>query len=94
MRRLYVVYDLLAAAMIAAVMEFRHDAAAVRAFGDILSDPQSMLSKHPADFDLLCVGTVSETGLVVGFPEHEVVITGAAWKAAQQPDGPELVKEA
>lgn len=90
MKRLYVVRDLVAEAVVGGVMTFPGDPAAVRSFQDAMRNPETVIAQHPADFDLLCVGVLEEgSGQVVGHPDGPtVVITGAAMMAAQT-----LVKE-
>lgn len=54
-------------------------------FGDIASDPQTTIARHPQDFDLLLLGILEDA---VGItPTKETVLTGATWSAAQQPIG-------
>jgi hypothetical protein len=83
MKKLYAIFDR-AAEAIGPVMVFAHDAAAIRSFGDVASDPQSLISRHPADFELLHIGEVTDRG-VVDTDGPRVVITGEQWKMAQQP---------
>lgn len=43
-----------------------HKAAAMRSFQDLASDPQAIICKHPADFQLFEIGTYnSQTGAMV-----------------------------
>lgn len=39
---------------------FPNKAVAIRNFGDALRNPELILSKHPGDFKLFCVGTFDE----------------------------------
>lgn len=87
MKRLYAVVDIKASLMVGSLMVFSHPAVAVRAFGDVLSDKGSILSRHPQDFNLIEVGSVSDEGVVVG-GEPQLVMSGEAWVAAQ-PKGDE-----
>lgn len=95
MKRIYVVWDTVALAVVSSLLAYAADAAAVRSFGDALSDPQSPYSKHPADFELRLLATIveSEEGPVLT-PQSAVVITGAQWLQAQPKAGPALVQEA
>lgn len=82
MKYLYVVRDVKAQDVGDQVMVCKADAVAVRAFSDALSNPQSFMAKHPGDYELLEVGSLSEDGVIEGLPSPRVVLTGAAWKAA------------
>lgn len=59
----------------------RHEAQAVRYFSDIAVDPNTMINRHPADYDLLQVGLLEDDLTIT--PTQRTIITGAAWKAAQ-----------
>lgn len=86
-KRLYVLRDTLAETILGGLHLFAHDASAVRFFGDLMSDPNTMLHRHPQDHDLMVIGELID-GLVpeiIPFTHPQVVITGAAWKAAQAP---------
>lgn len=81
---IYGIFDTNAKAFLGGLQLFRHDAPAVRFFADVASDPQTMIARHPADYELLCLGRLSDDpALIEGFETPQVVITGAAWKAAQ-----------
>ena len=54
-------------------------------FGDVAGDPQTMVARHINDHELICCGVLNEeTGVIVD-DTAKLVITGAAWKAAQTP---------
>lgn len=96
MKRLYVVWDVVAQAVASAVLIYAGDPAAIRGFSDALADPQSPYAKHAADFELRMIGVLTEepTGPLVSVWESSaVVLTGAQWLAMQAKQ-PELVKEA
>lgn len=59
----------------------KHDAVAIRTFGDIVSQPNSYIGKHVADYDLYRLGVLDLNNELV--PAKELVITGAQWAAAQ-----------
>jgi len=67
-----------------------HDAPATRAFHDALSSPNTGFSSHPADFNLVCLGTISELGVITpelgmdGQPCPRVVATGSSWATARE----------
>jgi len=85
-KNIYAIRDLTAGVQIGGLFLHPHHAPAVRFFGDIASDPQTMIARHPAEHDLVCIGTFDEESCMLApYSRPEVVITGAAWKAAQAP---------
>lgn len=50
---------------------FAHVGQAIRAFGDLANDPQSMCFRHPADFSLVKIGTFDDdTGVMTPEPHQ------------------------
>lgn len=89
MIRIYALFDKLAASIVGGLHTFKHDAAAIRFFGDIAGDPKSFVAKHAADYDLLVLGTMDDQGVIDA--EHPaIVISGAQWVAAQVPSAQEI----
>lgn len=88
MKRIYIIWDKLAmeAVGIMKLHLYAHDAAAIRFFGDIASDKQSTVSRHPADYELHCIGNFDsrEQEMLTPMKRPVVVITGEQWLAAQQ----------
>lgn len=84
---LYVVLDTKAAMALGGLLQFRHDAAAVRVFQEIYKDPQSAVSKHPADFQLMRVGEFDDESLFVAATEPAVIITGEQLRMATAQEG-------
>lgn len=83
-RKCYAVRDTVAGVFAGGLHLHAGDPAAIRMFGDVASDRNTMIGLHPNDFELCCVGQFDEsTGNLVGC-EPVTVITGAAWRAAQQ----------
>lgn len=83
-KTIYAIMDTKAETIIGGLHLFAHEAAAIRFFGDIASDAQTMVARHIGDHELIQVGYCDEaTGQVEA--SLAVVITGAAWKAAQTP---------
>lgn len=80
--KVYAIRDLVANALVGGLHLFAHDAPAVRFFGDIASDPQTMIARHPADYDLICIGQYNEDTYSLTPERVEIVITGAAYHAA------------
>lgn len=88
MQQLYVVRDRVAQCMIGQIMQFAHDAPAVRMFVDALQD--GFMAKHPADFDLVCVGTIGMVDCaVVPNDGIRLVLAGETWFQTQVPQNPE-----
>nr|QJB20337.1 MAG: nonstructural protein [Microvirus sp.] len=84
MKKLYTIYDSASSMAIGGVHVFAHDAAAIRFFGDLVADPQTMMGRHPNDHELRCVAAFDEEDcslLTEGYPL--TVATGAAIKATQ-----------
>lgn len=88
MTRIYAIRDILAAAIVGPLQTFKHDAVAVRFFSDVASQPGTSINQHIEQHELLCVGHLDdESGELFPAdakqPGPVVIITGAAWKAAQ-----------
>lgn len=84
MKSIYSVYDLKSESLIGGLITERLDAPAIRAFHDAL-DPKnnSILAAHPADFQLMCLGTIEDDGRIFISPDGPTVVaTGAQWAAA------------
>lgn len=84
-KNVYVVYDRVAQDTIGVLMTYAHDAPAVRAFTDGLSDPTT-LGRHPEDFDLTLIGTLhtGDDGFQLeGLEEPVVILSGRQWAASQ-----------
>lgn len=91
MKLLYGIRDRLAMAMTGGhVHVFAHDTVAIRFFHDVCSAPDTIISRHIDDFELVCVASFDDDG-TVGPEESDmqlgirprVVMTGTAWKALQ-----------
>lgn len=104
MKRIYAIRDVVAGALIGTLMVFRHDAAAIREFSEACANPES-LGRRAQDYVLLVLAQIDDSGAVSHWtpPEDsstafmpQVVLTGAAWLAAQKPSGEQLslIKEA
>lgn len=83
-RNLYVVYDKVANDTIGPIIQYNHDAPAVRTFSEGLADPQG-LGRHPQDFDLLLVGRINTDAgeFAIDVVPPTLILSGAAWLAAQ-----------
>lgn len=86
-KQIYAVWDKVAQDLTGGLMLFSHDAPVIRIFTDGLADPQTMLNKHPADYDLVCLGfcdVVDGVPSVHGIALPRVVLSGAAWAEMQK----------
>jgi len=83
-RSLYAVYDTKSEGIVGGLIMERLDAPAIRAFHDALNPKSnSILSAHPTDFNLICLGSLEESGQI--YPNIDgpnIVATGAQWAAA------------
>lgn len=84
-RQIYAIRDTLSGQYLGGLQLFPADAPAVRFFSDIAIDPQTMIARHPQDHELVSLGYLDDDGIIVASEKPIVVITGAAWKAAQTP---------
>lgn len=82
-KRLYIVYDTVAASIVGEILQALSDAPAIRAFHDALKTPNSLISQHPADFQLLYIGAIEDNGDLL-IDNRAVVATGAAWLESQK----------
>lgn len=81
MRKLYAVYDLVAGEVIGPIFQHAADAAAIRDFSDVAADRNTTIGKHPADYQLISLGTLE--GLQIK-PAHELIVSGSQWLALQE----------
>lgn len=77
--RIYGFHDRAAQAFIgdtAGLVLFKHDAVALRQFGDLCRQEGSIFAKHPADFELISLGEFdTETGLIEPWAAPAVLST-------------------
>lgn len=85
---IYVIRDNIAQTALGGPLVFPHHAVAVRFFGDLAKDQQSVIHKYLDDHSLLYIGTFDEeSSKIEPLAEGvETIITGAAWRAAHQPE--------
>lgn len=81
---IYTVFDKVANTIVGSLITEPHDAPAIRAFHDALGHPNSILSQHPADFDLLKVAEITDTGEVSIGSYPRTVATGTAYLASKE----------
>lgn len=89
MQKIFAIYDHVADAIIGGLHLHRHQASAIRMFGDIATLPDSSIGLHPEDFDLLLLGVLNDDHTITAC--KEIILAGAVWSAAQKPH---LSKEA
>lgn len=83
---IYAVLDTVAGATTGALVVQRSDAPMIRQFHDALAEPKTPFYSHPGDYNLVCLGEISEDGCAIqSFDAPRVVATGAAWVAAATP---------
>lgn len=82
MRKLICIIDTLANDIVGVPQIFRHEAPAIRQFGDIMRDPKAGLLEHAEDFQLVKLAEIDDNLTLT--PTREVLITGAQWRDAQQ----------
>lgn len=82
---LYQLYDRLAGHVAGPVIPEVRDAAAIRAFHEVLSSNQTLPGQYPNDFELLCVGEQDDaTAVIVAYSEPRIVVTGRDWVESQK----------
>lgn len=87
---IYAIYDNQAKQYVGGLHLHAADAAAIRMFGDIARDPQTMVARHTEDFELHKLGHVDLTTGVLYTSNEEttyptVIITGDQWTAVNRP---------
>lgn len=89
MKHIYAIRDRIAQDLVGVhmylLLVFRTDQQAARYFADAINDKTSILNKHPADYELLKCGRVRDDGGLEGTEIPEIIITGDALLAVQQP---------
>lgn len=80
-QQLFVVWDNRAQAVVGLPFIQRHDAAAIRTFGDAFKNPNAGLAQHPADFDLYSIGVMGEESPTIT-ADTRFLVNGATLVAA------------
>jgi len=79
--RIYGFHDRAASSFIgdtAGLVLFKHDAVALRQFGDLCRQEGSIFAKHPADFELISLGEFdTDTGIIEPWAAPAVLATAA-----------------
>lgn len=79
LREIYAIYDRKAEDITGPLQMHRNVAVATRAFTDVMLDQQTMINRHPDDFDLVSLGHLAENGKDI-IPKFNIIITGKALK--------------
>lgn len=90
MKNLYAILDNVANAIVGGIMHLHADAPAIRMFGDAITGDKQ-LAAHPDDYDLICLGAMSEPtdhAHIKIVENYRVVLTGKALRAATTPAQP------
>lgn len=86
---IYAILDRRAQDVAAGVLTlFRHEAAAVRMFTDVLDKPGSQYAQHAEDYQLVRLGYLADPSEVSEFdqwivPEFEIVLTASDWLSSK-----------
>lgn len=83
----YAIRDRIAGALLGMQMYlllcFRTDQQAARYFSDAINDNSSVLNKHPADYELIRCGSVTDDGNMIPIPPT-LILTGDTLVAIQE----------
>lgn len=94
---IYAILDIIANMIVGGLYMHKHDAVAIRFFNDVASQGDSLISKHPEDFDLIKLGTLEEDNTITPVGEEPLtILTGKQWFALNQKENapPKLVRNA
>lgn len=81
MKKIYAIRDRVAQEIVSlqiyCLFIFKTDEQAIRYFADCIMDDKSILNKHPNDYELITVGTITDEGNIGNQSGTQVVITGS-----------------
>lgn len=80
MKKIIAIQDDLANDLAGPVILIRHDAEAIRYFGDVASHPESQVGRHVEDYQLVELGVLDDDLTIIS--GKRTILTGAQWKAA------------
>lgn len=89
---IYAILDLIAGTILGGLQLHKHDAAAVRFYSDVAAMKDSLVGRHPQDFDLVKVGYITHDNTIE--PTHQLILKGSMWLAAQNEVQNEIKLEA
>lgn len=78
---IYAIYDTVAKSITGGLYLHKHEASAVRFYADVASDPNTMIAKHPQDFDLIRLGYIKDHKALDG--DYAIILKGSVWAAAR-----------
>lgn len=88
---IYAIIDKVAGQIIGGLQAHKHEAAAVRFYSDVAAMKESLVGKHPQDFDLYRLGHVNLDHEIE--PEKTIILRGSMWAVAQEEVNQELKLE-
>lgn len=74
--KLYIIFDKDAQVAIKPALISRNDVAPIREFTQAINNPESLMNKYPASFELYLVGEINLITLAIQPEQPRVVITG------------------
>jgi hypothetical protein len=83
MRKIIAIIDTITEDITGPLFLFRHEAPAIRQFGDIAATPNTALHAHIEDYNLVQLGVLDDETLEIT-PMRYTIITGEQWKAATE----------
>lgn len=89
--RLYVIRDIIAQDLFGGIIRVNNDEVARRNFHDALTTEQGPFKGHEADYELIYLGAIDNTGAIAPFEPPLTIARGADWIAANN-QKPELLK--
>lgn len=79
---IYCIMDNVADRIAGPLMIYPADAAAIRAFGDIINSKDTIIAQHPADYDLYVLGYITLDNEIIA--NRRVLLAGKTWLATQE----------
>lgn len=79
---IYGILDIITGDYIGNLIILRHDKAAMRIFADAAEDKTSPIAKRPADYQLIRLAVLLDTGDVEN--QNICILTGEQWAGTQQ----------
>lgn len=78
---IYAILDTVSEQIAGGLYLHKHEAAAVRFYADVASRPDTLVAKHPQDFNLVQLGYITHENTII--PEYKTVLLGSTWIASQ-----------
>lgn len=63
---------------------YRHEAQAIRQYGDLAQDQNTLIYRHPEDYDVVQLGVIDDDSLEIT-PGYRVIMTGEQYLATRTP---------